>query len=369
MKRFALITAVALLLQACGGSDSSGGDPPESGTPVPQQCLRSVIEANLDSALQVVSTDVDFSFYLEDINGDSYEFNRGSSTLQTPYESASTSKWVSAAIIMQLVDVGLLSLDDSPQDFLNAESWPVENDDPLAAITLRQLLSFTSGLTEDALCSNLPNADYFACVATTAERNIGNGEVPGETFNYGSAHLQVAGAMAIEALDESSWAALFTNFKSLTGLFPNSSYNLPSTSNPRLAGGMTWTAEDYINFIRAFRDVDFYTSDMVVNQIASDQLSEANIGNSPALSGIGEDWHYGFGVWIECHQNPFSESACTPEQQISSPGAYGAYPFLNREEGYFGIVARQGELGTFREGYALFDGVRDLVEDWAACSR
>ena len=36
------------------------------------------------------------------------------------------------------------------------------------------------------------------------------------------------------------------------------------------------------------------------------------------------------------------------------PGAYGAYPFVDFDLDYFGIVARQGALRTFPEGSSLF---------------
>jgi len=79
---------------------------------------------------------------------------------------------------------------------------------------------------------------------------------------------------------------------------------------------------------------------------------------------LGEDWHYGFGLWIECAANPFD---CPEVTTISSPGAYGAYPFMNRADDYFGIVARQGGLGTFPEGTAVYDSVAGLVEKWTLC--
>ena len=57
----------------------------------------------------------------------------------------------------------------------------------------------------------------------------------------------------------------------------------------------------------------------------------------------------------------------------SSPGAYGAYPFVDLEHGYFGIVARQVDFdianevyGTFPEGVNLFRRIQDDAEAWAA---
>lgn len=57
--------------------------------------------------------------------------------------------------------------------------------------------------------------------------------------------------MAIKAGNYNSWTEIFNEFKEETNLFPNSVYDLPSTTNPRLAGGMHWTANDYSDFLKA----------------------------------------------------------------------------------------------------------------------
>lgn len=356
----------SLLLSACGGSDS--GDNPSPSPTAEPSCSRDALALMLTSELEMVTTDVDFSFYLEDAQGDFFSYNRGSSTLDTPYQSASTSKWVSAAVILQLVDRELMDLDDTPQVYLTSAQWDLPVASPLNDITLGQLLSFTSGLNDDVLCNNAPGFDFFECVSNIADSHAQVTTQPGSEFSYGSNHLQVAGAMAVSGGGYESWAELFADFKSVTGLFPHSSYNLPSETNPRLAGGMTWTANDYIDFIRAYRDADIYTSNSLVTAATSDQIADATIVNSPAFNAIAEEWHYGYGLWLECHSNSW-EAECGNSPTVSSPGAYGAYPFLNLGNGSFGIVARQGELGSFREGYALFDSVRDTVDDWVACDQ
>lgn len=368
------ITVVCCLLAtACGGNsvgDEQALSQPNSPKPTQQlpACARSQIEQSLTSQLSAVETDADFSFYLEDENGKTFTFERGNSTLDTPYESASTSKWVSAAVILQLVDRELLTLQDTPQVYLSSTQWSLPGGNPLNALTLSNLLSFTSGLNEDVLCNNSPQFDFFECVNNIADKHADLNNVPGTQFSYGSNHLQVAGAMAVSAGGYASWAELFNDFKSVTGLFPNTYFNMPSSTNPRLAGGMTWTAYDYVDFIRAFRDADIYSSSGIVALATADHIGDATIVNSPAYSALEEDWHYGFGLWLECHNAAFVES-CATDPTISSPGAYGAYPFLNTEKGYFGIVARQGELGTFRQGYAVFDSVRDSVDDWVNCTQ
>merc|ERR1712146_156633 len=108
----------------------------------------------------------------------------------------------------------------------------------------------------------------------------------GTTFSYGSNHLQVAAAMAVAATEHSGWSSVFDDFKRATGLFPTSQFNLPSTTNPRVAGGMTWTATEYIAFIRAYRDGDFYDDGALLEQARSNQVGNASIAKSPAFAGL-----------------------------------------------------------------------------------
>lgn len=368
IKKINLLALCPLFLLGCGGSSDTSPNAEADNNPPPAQCSRNDIGSELNAILSTIETDTDFSFYVENSFGNAYSFNRGSSTLDTPYKSASTSKWVSAAAILRLVESGALQLSDNPQAHLSPAQWPIKPGDSLYNITLSSLLSFTSGLINDDFCSNLASADFFECVKNIADKNADNTEIPGEQFYYGSNHLQVAGAMAIAAGGYSDWEALFDEFKTQTGLFGSSVYNLPSSNNPRLAGGMTWTGNDYINFIRSYKNAYIFSSTQIFSTATSDQVSTASIENSPALSGIEEDWHYGYGLWIECHMSSFDSSVCTPTKSVSSPGAYGAYPFLNIEKDYFGIIARQGNLGTFRNGYQLFDSISSKIEEWASCA-
>ena len=156
---------------------------------------------------------------------------------------------------------------------------------------------------------------------------------------------------------------MFTEFQSQTGLFSTGSYDLPSASNPRLAGGMHWRGEEYLAFLDALKNGTLLNTDSM-RLLLADHTAAASIVYSPAISGLGEDWHYGFGLWQECQSATYN---CVPGTRVSSPGAYGAYPFWDRSHGYIGLVARQGALGTYTNGVAIERSVRSLVEAWAAC--
>jgi len=360
---------IFLFFQNCSSNSTPSSPTPNNGTGQledPPICDLTAKESELTTAMTAATTDenpaVDFSFIVERADGKQFTYNRGASTLTTSYESASTSKWVSAVIILRLVDKGVLSLDDKPQQYI--PGWPITSDKPLYNITLRHLLSFTSGLTEDHACTFSPTANYFSCANNIANANIANTMIPGTEFYYANTHLHVAGAMAIKAYGKSSWQDLFTEFKTETGLFSTSTYDLPSSTNPRLAGGMHWTGNEYFAFIKAFKNGSLLSSTLM-NEMYSDQIASATIVNSP-ISVINQVWHYGFGSWQEC---PDSLSySCSPGTRISSPGAYGAYPFWDRAKNYYGIFARQGELGTFRKGMDLEQPLRPYIEAWVNCN-
>jgi CubicO group peptidase (beta-lactamase class C family) len=342
-----------VVVAGCGGG---------SGTPAPgPACSSTQLEADMNAALAQTITDVDFSYSVERQDGRRYIYNRGASTLQTTYESASTSKLVTAVIILRLVEQGYLNLTDRPQDRIS--SWPITNGDSLYNMTLAQLLSFTSGLTVEPLCLNAGGFNFESCVTNIASTNAGNGITPGQEFYYAGTHLQVAGLMAIKARGAASWQDVFAEFKTQTGLFPSSTYDLPSATNPRLAGGMHWTGEEYLAFLQALRDGTLLNA-ASMSELLADHTANVTIVYSPAITGLGEDWHYGFGLWQECQSAIYN---CTPGSRVSSPGAYGAYPFWDRDHRYFGIVARQGALGTYTNGVAIERAVRPKAEAWAAC--
>lgn len=316
-----------------------------------------VIEEEIRNRLDTIKTDTDFTLVIKSEGGNLFLYSRGNSSESVFYRSASTSKLVTAAVILSLVKDNVLSLEDHPQDYI--PQWPIAGN--LSAITLKHLLNFTSGLANEPFCINLPNSDFEQCVYNIAAVNDSS-KFPGEEFYYSSAHLQVAGLMAIKASGSSSWQNLFDNFKSKTGLFPSSNYDLPSLQNPRLAGGMHWNAKEYFDFLEKLYNLEILSPELIA-QMTRDQINGAAIGYSPAVASIGEDWHYGFGNWIECRANP---NNCTLTTRISSPGSYGAYPFIDYQYKYYGILAREGALGSFNKGYKLFESVSMLLEEWAS---
>ena len=105
------------------------------------------------------------------------------------FRIASLSKSFTALAVMQLVDAGLLQLDDPVQDHLREFQLA----DPRAhQITVRQLLDHTSGLT-DAVVPELSRPQpRTSTEATTSLRSARLASTPGTKWSYHNPNYQVA---------------------------------------------------------------------------------------------------------------------------------------------------------------------------------
>jgi hypothetical protein len=123
---------------------------------------------------------------------------------------------------------------------------------------------------------------------------------------------------------------------------------------------MHWTAREYVDFLEAFRSG--LLSSELMSDVLQDRTATAELVSSPIAS-AGMEWHYGLGFWLECAGSAYN---CEGITTISSPGAYGAYPFIDYDSGLYGLVARQGRLGTAVGGYDVYRSVRDDLLRWAS---
>ncbi len=249
---------------------------------------------------------------------------------------ASASKMVAGLVLLRLVDQGFLTLDSSTAAVLG---WT----GPQGAITLRQLLSFTSGMEREAGCTLLPGITLADCVALIATQPLI--ATPGTRFDYGSTHLHVAARMA-EVVTGASWGELFTS-QLKTPLSLGSAdltfYTAPrqaiGTINPLVAGGLRATMNEYATLLAlVFNRGAFQGNPLISSALFDAQASEpypsAVIGNSP-FGNVGLPFHYGLTTWLECAP-PATDCAA-----LSSPGAFGFTPWLDREGGYYAILGME----------------------------
>lgn len=305
-----------------------------------------------------------FLFYIESIDGKTILINQEKSHTGVEYMSGSTSKLVATVVILSLVDRGYLKLESLLKDIMKDE-WSSEFES-LNDIKLSHLLNFTSGLNvePEPECLLGIQTSIKNCVKYILKSNKFKKEKAGESFSYGRNHLQVAGLMAIKARGFQTWQQIFEEFQKKTKLFLHSSFSHPSKLNPMLAGGMLWTAADYIEFMRALIQNKILSRELTrtILKGQTEKIIAAKEG-SPPIDKLSQDWHYGYGLWLECYSAKFN---CFDRNNIlSNPGLFGSYPFIEQQGHYFGLIAQESEPIDFIQQLKNFQKIKPFLDSWA----
>ena len=318
----ALILSIALGLMACDGEE---GDPVDAFAAV-DAAARAAFEAQGISGMGLAVYRQNGTKAFEKMYGDFSPDQR--------VAIASASKLVSGVTLFRLIDQGYLSLDSTTGETLG---WTGES----AQITLRQLLSFTSGLPPENRCTYQATVTLAECVDLIRESTLV--APPGTRFDYGSTHLAVAGRMA-EVVTGQSWSSLFADeLRGPLGLPTDIVYfanPLRSTGpdNPLLAGGLRVSMNEYERVLHLVFDKGMWNgapliSAQLFDTQAKTPYPDAVIGKSPARNA--PDTRYGLTAWLECST---PATGCTT---ISSPGVFGFTPWVDRDAGYYAILGME----------------------------
>ena len=288
---------------------------------------------------------------------------------------ASGSKWVTAVTVMRAIDCvagtstascgiltscntnGAITLSTTTS---NALSWTGTKGD----ITLRQLLSFTSGLNAggtsgagQASCiSSLPSGagdtEKDACANSIRDSSTGT---PGQFFQYNSNHMAIVMRM-LEKKCNATWSQIFTaaivtplGWDSSQAIWKGNFQSSTVTTDGSMSGayGLTISSEHYIRMLSALLrngtasnasgDVSGFLSTNSVSEILNDQYNGATIGYSQ-FAAFGYRWQYGLGNWRFC-STPSVPATCDTDLLSHSLGINGFYPFIDRNKGYYAILA------------------------------
>jgi len=214
-------------------------------------------------------------------------------TSDTPYFVASTSKLFATAIILQLVDEGELSIEDSMHQFFPVGTLDglhiIKDVDRTANITIKQLLAHTSGLADyfegkmsdgsqlsKKLMNNHDSAWSVSDVVNTVKDNLTPEFAPGspKKAHYSDTNYQLLGAIIENVTKKSLFenidvriskplgmqnTYLFTKESTESRLpvlpmrFKENTVSIPmAMTSVRLDGGIVSTSADSLNFIQAF---------------------------------------------------------------------------------------------------------------------
>lgn len=268
-----------------------------------------------------------------------YSREAGTFTAERVVPLASATKLLSAATIMTVVDEGLLELDAPISRYLDG----VPEDK--SAITLRQLLSHTSGLHGPGYGERAMNRQRGSLSEVTEEiMALPLAAPPGRVFGYGEASLQVAGAMA-EVVTGLDWHTLFAERITLPLAMASTTYG---TGLPFLGSSVQSSANEYLVFLRMLQDGGTHEgrrvlSEEAVKELLTEQTGGADLSGSPyapfvMMLGQGFRMSYALGNWVE----RVDEEGRAIDN--ASAGLFGFIPWIDRQNGTVGVFAHFGNM-------------------------
>ncbi len=289
------------------------------------------------------------SFRVADAGVGVYAKSFGTFTGNEVVGMASASKLPSVSAIMTLVDDGLISLATTV-----AEYFPEYVGTVKGTITLAQMLSHSTGLPAQHVCMN----NQAATTLDQCARDVLAGRQaypPGTAFDYGGASFMIAGRIA-ELVTGQSWAALFE--ERISGPLGLTSWTFGDTANPRVPGGLVSSVADYDRFLAMVEAGGVHAGTQIVSAasiaaIRQDRIAGLVRGTTRASSFEG----YGLGVWIE---EVGADGAAT---EISDPGAYGTWPWIDFARGYRGLLFMDNPALIGQDNkYVMQGDLEQLVE-------
>lgn len=288
---------------------------------------------------------------------------------------ASSSKQITAGVLLHLQDRGLIDLDAPVAD---AVPWGAGNPE----ITPAQLLSSRSGLVgllpnpgyAPYLCQFIADGGMQDCAEAifTTDADDADLVAPDTEFRYGGAQWQVAGGLA-EAVSGTSWsqlideiyvepcgletlgynnhfAALSSGFDYPAAVDGDLSF-LPPTDNPNMEGGAYLNVPDYGRLLAMHLAGGRCGDTQVLSASALEQMYADALEPFGGATFTGGG--YGMGWWID-----------RTTGLLTDPGAYGSVPWLDLEHGFGAYLVIELDSGTGNELAAqLFEPVRRAVLD------
>lgn len=324
--------------------------------------LDSEIEAKqkiLGENLVIMIWDKDSMLYKKEVGG----FN---SKTQAPI--ASSSKWLTAALVMQFVDEGKLSLDDKVVKYI-----PEFEKYFKSYITIRHCLSHMTGIEDEGgLLKKLFKRKKLASleeeVNDFAARDIRANA--GTDFWYGNIGLNIAGRV-LEVISKKKFEILIRT-KLFTPLGMTKTTFAEVNGGPvNPSGGAKSTADDYMKFLMMLLNKGKYNgvqilSESSVNEMRLVQNSLDQIAYAPKSA---QGFKYASGSWVleeivftktTVNGNPYNKplvpmppgdvsvTKTTIATTLSSPGLFGTWPMVDFCRGYAYLVFVKNFLGEER---------------------
>ena len=256
-----------------------------------------------------------------------YQKDAGMFNAKTKAPIAAASQWLTAALVMQFVDEGKLSLDDKITRWLPEFEKYGKN-----YITIRHCLTHQTGIKSDGgglgrMLSRKKFPSLEEEVNGYAAKEIQAN--PGTEFRYSQAGPNIAGRV-LEIISKKRFDVLIKQ-RLLTPLkMRNTSFSdlMGQAVNP--SAGAVSTVDDYMHFLVMLLDKGSYAgtpvlSENAVNELLGQQVKRETVVFTPKSA---EGFSYALGNWVMDTGKDGSPVV------LASPGMAGTWPMIDRCRGY-----------------------------------
>jgi len=286
------------------------------------------LSAKLDNSQKKLGTDIVVLIW----NKDSLIFKRelGDFNTKTQVPIASCSKWLTAALVMKIVEEGKISLDDPVVNYI-----PEFGKYFKSYITLRHCLSHTTGITdEDRILKNMAERRKMESleeeVNSIAARKIRAN--PGTDFWYGGVGLNIAGRV-LEVVTKKRFDVLIkTKLLNPLGMRRTSFTNLNGGPvNP--SGGALSNADDYMRFQTMLLNNGKINGVQFLSMESIEELRKIRTEGLPVRYAPknAQGFQYASGAWVIEGKNGLADA-------LTSPGLFGTWPVVDYCNGYSSLV-------------------------------
>ena len=275
-----------------------------------------------------------------------YKKELGAMKLNEQVPIASCSKWLTAALVMTLVDEGKISLDDRASKYL-----PIFKEYGKEYITIRHCLTHQTGIKQEPISlGSIVFRKKYETLAEEVNDFASKKEIdynPGEGFYYGSIGLDIA-ARVCEVVTKRPFVQLITErlFRPL-GMRGTTFANEDFNAGPNPSGGARSTAADYLNFTTMLLNKGVFNdkrilSDSAVALMMTQQITTDKIRYAPPVA---QGYTYGLGAWI---MNADANGKATV---ITCPGLFGSFPLIDYCRGYTLVVFTKSLLTEHKKEF------------------
>jgi CubicO group peptidase (beta-lactamase class C family) len=272
------------------------------------------------------------------------EFN---AKTQTPV--AGCSNWLTAALVMTLVDEGRISLDDPVTKYI-----PIYASYSKKYITIRNCLAHTHGILAEK--GVLPKKKYATLeeeVTAYAKKEIERN--PGEEFFYSSMGLTIAGHIA-EIVTKKPFDRLIQEriLRPLKMRQTNFGQDFDKAIDP--SGGAVTSANDYINFLTMILNKGVFEGKRVISEKSIEDMQKIQTGQAVIkyVPKPAEGYEYGLGEWI------MEKDGSGKATAVGSPSLAGDWNYVDYCRGYACIILVKARLAEQKKD--VYVSIKEAID-------